>query len=66
MMRATSRVCFVNDTFLHADEVAYAYWRICNDIVWFFDQQGYDLRVMIQQKMDFNKTRPIRHGNKKV
>lgn len=68
LMRAASRICFIH-TFLKSlssDQKAYAYWRTCSDLVDYFDRQGYDLRAMIREKMDFNKTRPIRHGNKKV
>jgi hypothetical protein len=68
MMTANARVSwvYVYGKDLTPTQLAYAYWRICNDIVVYFDEQGYDLRTMIQQKMEFNKTRPIRHGNKKV
>jgi NTP pyrophosphatase (non-canonical NTP hydrolase) len=66
MMTNTARIGYIYNEVLDPTGLAYAYWRICNDLVRFFDHHGYDLRVMIQQKMDFNKTRPIRHGNKKV
>lgn len=66
MMTNTARIGYIYNGVLDNTGLAYAFWRICNDLVRFFDHHGYDLRVMIQEKMDFNKTRPIRHGNKKV
>lgn len=65
-MAVCSRICTVTYTKLSSRSLRYAYWRICSDLVRYFDDNGYDLRAMIREKMEFNKTRPIRHGNKKV
>lgn len=31
-----------------------------------FEDQGWDLESMLRLKMDYNRTRPYRHGGKKV